>query len=76
MNKTLLLILILIISSACTSVEVEVKELANNKIALSTHESSIFYNKPKASLIYSPENGGQIESILWQGENLLYKNII
>ncbi|NQZ59378.1 MAG: hypothetical protein HRT88_18155 [Lentisphaeraceae bacterium] len=76
MNKILLFILTSIISSACTSVEVEVKELANNKIALSTHESSIFHNTPKASLIYSPENGGQIESILWQGENLLYKNII
>lgn len=66
--KTLLFIFLGILFTSCTSVTTQVVSSENGHVIMHSTEDCLFSSpKEKLKLTFSPENGGQIISIYWEG---------
>ena len=72
--KTLLFILLGILFTSCTSVTTQVVSSENGHVVMNSTEEYLFSSpKEKLQMTFSPENGGQILSIYWEGLKIAEK---
>lgn len=71
--KYFLSIIFLSIFAGCTSVETSVLTTEKNVVMNSTEKCTFSSPEEKLKLVFSPDNGGQIVSIFWEGEKIAEK---